>query len=169
MKKLNEFYGFQALGSLPQDVNISKEDKVKLSKLKWNDIKMLDPDGEVVGNSNIFSMNFDLGKMNHVLPGIVMTIEQDSRTELNQPHIQIHKDLQGIGLASKLYRLVLQEFGHLISKKSKRLSDKEISGLYKKLAKDSKIDLFEQNGNKLLLHKDNPMYKETKEVFIQVS
>jgi len=169
MKKLNEFYGFQALSKMPQSVEVSPKDIDQLSKLKWNQIKMLDPDESSSSSSNIFSMNFDLGKLNFLLPGIVFSIEQDSRTELNQPHIQIVKELQGLGLAYKLYRLVLEEFGHLVSKKSKRLSDKEISGLYEKLGKDSKIDLFEKNGNKLLLHKDNPEYEKIKNTFIQIS
>jgi len=169
MKSLNEFYGFQALGRLPQSINLSKEDKTNLSKLKWNDIQMLDPEGTSSGNTNIFSLNFDLGILNHLLPGIVFTIEQDNRTELNQPHIQLHKDLQGIGLATKLYRLVLEEFGHLVSKKSKRLSNKEIQGLYDRLSKDSKIDLFKKGGNILLLHKENPIHNEIKKLFEIVS
>tara|TARA_R110000796_G_scaffold159388_4_gene276206 strand:- start:209 stop:718 length:510 start_codon:yes stop_codon:yes gene_type:complete len=169
MKRLHEFYGYQSLSAMPQDIDASSDDISKLSKMKWNNIKMLDPDGDNIGSSNIFTMNFDLGKLNHLLPGIVVSIEQDSRTELNQPHIQLHKDLKRQGLATKLYRLILQEFGHVVSKQSKRLSDKEIKGLYKKLSKDSKIDMFEKNGNILLLHKDNPLYDATKDVFTTVS
>ena len=169
MKSLNEFFGFQALSTMPQDVEVTPNDIKELKRLKWDKIKMLDPDATSVGSSYIFDMKFDLGKLNHLLPGIVFKIEQDSRTELNQPHIQIHKDLQRLGLAEKLYRLTLEEFGHLVSKSAKRLSDKEITNLYKKLSKYPKIDLIEKNGNMLLLHKDNPLYQATKETFLAIS
>lgn len=169
MKSLNEFYGYQALSKMPQDIEVSSQDLKDIKGLKWKQIKMLDPEGTSAGNTNIFTMNFDLGKLNHVLPGIVFSIEQDSRTELNQAHIQVHDKLKRLGLATKLYRLTLEEFGHLVSKSSKRLSDKEISMLYKKLAQDPQIDLFEKNGNYLLLHKKNPLYDATKQVFMEMS
>ena len=170
MRKLNEFFGFQALSTMPQNVDVTVKDIENLKKTKWNKISMLDPDATDIGNAYVFDMNFDFKKeLNHILPGVVFKIEQDKRTELNQPHIQVHKDLQGLGIAYNLYRSTLEEFGHVVSKQSKRLSNKEISKLYKKLAKDSKIDYFEQNGNMLLLHKGNTKYKETLDMFHYVS
>ena len=160
MRPLHEFYNFMALSKMPEQVELKPNDTNTIKKLKWDKIKMEDPDATDAGSSAVFDMKFDFGKLNHILPGIVFKIEQDYRTELNQPHIQLTDDLQGLGLATKLYRLTLQEFGHVVSKKSKRLSDKMITGLYKKLAKDSKIDFFDVNGNYLLLHKDNPQYDE---------
>lgn len=170
MKRLNEFYGFQSLATMPQDIEFNNVDKSLLSKLKWEDITMLEPEGEIVGSKNIYTISFDLGdKLNHLLPGIVFKIEQDHLTELNQPHIQLTRKLHRQGLATKLYRLILEEFGHLVSKKSKRFSDKEITMLYNKLSKDTKIDFIEKNGNYLLLHKKNREYLEKKNTFLQVS
>ena len=63
MKRLHEFYGYQSLSAMPQDIDASSDDISKLSKMKWNNIKMLDPDGDNIGSSNIFTMNFDLGKL----------------------------------------------------------------------------------------------------------
>ena len=169
MKSLNEFYGYQALSKMPQDIDVTEQDLKDIKNLKWNQIKMLDPEGTNVGSTNIFTMKFDLGKLNHILPGIVFSIEQDSRTELNQAHIQIHDKIKRLGLATKLYRLTLEEFGHLVSKQSKRFSNKEITMLYKKLAKDPQIDYIEKNQNYLLLHKKNDYYDGTKQVFLEVS
>ncbi len=169
MKRLNEFYGFNALSTMPQNIETSEKDLKDVKNLNWKKIKVLDPDEQSLGSNNIFTMNFDLDSLNHILPGIVFKIEQDGRTGLSQPHIQLHKDLQGKGLATKLYRAVLEEFGHLVSKQSKRLSDKEIKGLYKKLGKDSKIDFMESNGTLLLLHKENPEYDFIKNTFQVIS
>jgi len=151
---------------MPIKMDVSNEDIRNFKKLKWNKIKMLEPSVTQMGSTNIFNMEFDLGeKLNHLKPSIVFKIEQDSRTELNQPHIQVYKGLYRLGIAYNLYRLTLEEFGHLVSKESKRFSDDEITGLYEKLAKDSQIDLFKKDGNLLLLHKKNPEYDKVKETF----
>ena len=93
MRKLNEFFGFQALSTMPQNVDVTVKDIENLKKTKWNKITMLDPDATDIGNAYVFDMNFDFKKeLNHILPGVVFKIEQDKRTELNQPHIQVHKD-----------------------------------------------------------------------------
>ena len=164
MRHLNEFFD-NSLFKMPEPIQITDKEKSELQNLKWESIKIKDPSETSTSTSDIFTMNFDLGKLNHILSGIVFKIESDNRTSLYQAHIQLYKDLQGIGLATKLYRSVLEEFGHLVSKKSKRVSDKEISGLYQKLAKDNKIDFFDRNGNFLLLHKGNPEYKNILDTF----
>ena len=166
MRDLFEFYNFNAVSAMPIKMDVSNEDIRNFKKLKWNKIKMLEPSVTQMGSTNIFNMEFDLGeKLNHLKPSIVFKIEQDSRTELNQPHIQVYKGLYRLGIAYNLYRLTLEEFGHLVSKESKRFSDDEITGLYEKLAKDSQIDLFKKDGNLLLLHKKNPEYDKVKETF----
>jgi hypothetical protein len=173
MKKLtdviNEMFDVQTLLTMPQKVLVSDQDLKELKKMKWQKLVLKEPTETNVGSSTFFNIEFFIEKLNHLAPGIVFKIEQDFRTQLNQPHIQVLKELQGNGIAYNFYRATLEEFGHLVSKKSKRFSDGPITKLYEKLAKDSKIDFFVKNGNYLLLHKDNPEYKETKDLFMTIS
>jgi len=159
MRHLYEFFNTAAI-QLPQPIEISEQDKAKLKKMKWSDIKVLDPKE----SGDLFTMRFKLPV--NVSDGIVFQLQPRENGLYKLQNIDIHKDLQGLGLGTKLYRAVLEEFGQLYSPKSGRHNELQVPKIHKALAKDSKIDMFKKGSDVLLLHKGNPDYDEIKSAFL---
>jgi hypothetical protein len=72
--------------------------------------------------------------------------------------IELASELRGLGLGYKIFYKVLTEFGHLLSLKSNRLNDKEIPSIFNKFKGSSDVEVIDNDGNILLVYKNNPDY-----------
>jgi len=159
MKYLYEFFNTAAI-QLPQPVEVSEQEKAKIKKMKWSDIKVLDPEE----SNGLFTMRFKFPV--DISDGVVFQIQPRDNNLYKLQNIDLHKDLQGLGLGTKLYRAVLEEFGQLYSPKSGRHNELQVPKIHKTVSKDPQIDLFKKGSDTLLLHKGNPDYEEIKTVFL---
>lgn len=92
---------------------------------------------------------------------IVLNIQLlgEEEPQLYQPHISIHKKIQGLGLATKIYEAVINEFGHLYSGSGRRQSG-IASKIWQKLDQRPGIDCELESDYNLCVSNQNPSKEE---------
>lgn len=88
-----------------------------VNNLDWRDIKFVRLDDE----GNLVNLGVILPGEMVPNPEIKLTLQM-IQDVLYQPHIEIGERYQGLGLAFKIYRALIQKLGHLYSGKGRRLN-----------------------------------------------
>lgn len=68
---------------------------------------------------------------------------EGTRLGLNQIHIFLNPEIQGLGLGEKIYKRVIEEFGYIYSGKGRQQNQTQIPKIWNKLKNDPNIEVFE--------------------------
>lgn len=143
---------------LPQEPDIDKEVYKELKKIDPEDIEL-----EVGGNDgySIIYMDVKPKISKDISDSIVLNIQLigEEEPQLYQPHISIHENIQGLGLATKIYKAVIKEFGHLYSGSGRRQSG-IASKIWKKLDSEGDITCDINSEYNICIHDTNPQKEE---------
>jgi hypothetical protein len=102
-------------------------------EVDWKRIKFVRLESE----GNLMNLGVILPGESEPSPGIVLTL-QVIHDYLYQPHITIDEDLRGKGLATKIYRALIDRLGHLYSGKGRR-QNPIVDKIWAKLRNDNTI------------------------------
>lgn len=128
--------------------NISSEIKEYLSTIQLKDLTFTDSElnGEV--DLKFSTPKFPLDKYAEVKLEV-------TRLGLNQIHIFFNPKIQGLGLAPKIYKKVIEEFGYIYSGKGRQQNQEAVPAIWNKLKNDPDIEVFENElGMLAVLKKD---------------
>ena len=152
-KKLHEALNLPSF-RLPKNISLSDEEIAALKAVNWSDIKIDDLGGE--GNIAHLKVVFPFKTL--ASDGIIIDIQVIDNT-IYQIHIHMVKELQGLGLGYKIYKALINDFGHLYSGKRRRMNP-FITKIWDKLKKDSDILCVSNENGDLCMRKDNPNMEE---------
>jgi len=136
--------------SLPQEVILSNEDKVNLSKVQFNNL-----DFEQLSNSSPVSLKVILPWENDIEKGVALYL-QIINDSLYQIHISIHENLQKFGLGYKIYKALITQFGNLYSGKGRRHNNAEVPRIWEKLNSEPGITCTSNDDMELCVYDRNP-------------
>jgi len=93
----------------------------KLKKVKWQDMDIM-----MVHHTGAHEFNtVNIRGLDHLAKGMIMDVEitpiDPDLPALYSPHISIDNSIRGLGLATKIYRATLAEYGYLYAKHSSRV------------------------------------------------
>lgn len=128
---------------------LEREDFIDFN-INWHDIKFVRLESE----GNLMNLGVILPGEDIFNPGIVLTI-QVIHDYLYQPHITIAEELRGKGLATKIYRALIERLGHLYSGKGRR-QDKIINKVWDRLSQDDSISCTRSSIGDACWTHDNP-------------
>lgn len=158
MKQINEF--FSSSMRVPEQIKLTNDQKSIVKGIKWQDIEILD----VESDEDIFNFKFDIKGLN-LSNAIVFTVRNVNDLYKIQ-NVWIAEDLQKLDLGYKLYRVVIEDIGHLYSPASGRHNLIQVPKIYNKLMSDSKLDVIKSNNDYLFILESNPNYTEIKHKFL---
>ena len=143
---------------LPSNIDIDENTRKEINEVDWENIEIDDAGND--GQSIVY-LNVKLPIEKDVSEAIVLDVQLVGKSEphLYQPHINISKDLQGLGLAYKIYKKVISEFGHLYSGAGRRqnpLMDK----IWNKLNDDPSMECHLSSTSNICFNPENPQKDE---------
>lgn len=118
--------------------------------LEWKEIRFMRLESE----GNLMNLGVILPGESIPNPGIVLTL-QVIHDYLYQPHITIDEELRGMGLATKIYRALIDRLGHLYSGKGRR-QNPMVDKIWAKLKNDPTIDCASSSIGDACWTLDNP-------------
>lgn len=119
-------------------------------ELDWNRIKFVKLESE----GNLINLGVILPGDNIPNPGIVLTL-QVIHDYLYQPHITLDDGLMRKGLATKIYRALIEKLGHLYSGRGRR-QNPIVDKIWAKLKRDITIDCASSSIGDACWTLDNP-------------
>jgi hypothetical protein len=119
-------------------------------ELDWNEIKFVKLESE----GNLMNLGVILPGDSVPNPGIVLTL-QVIHDYLYQPHITLDESLMRKGLATKIYRALIEKLGHLYSGKGRR-QNPVVDKIWAKLKRDNTIDCASSSIGDACWTLDNP-------------
>jgi len=136
---------------LPKEVDsLTDEIKEKIKSIQKNDINIIQVGDD---GKNIAHLKIDVNNLPELSKLIVVDI-QIINEELYQPHITLAKEIRGLGLASKIYIRIIEEFGHLYSGKG-RVMNPMIHKVWDKVANEPHITCKNISTGKICLLNSN--------------
>jgi len=102
-------------------------------ELDWNEIRFVKLESE----GNLINLGVILPGDSIPNPGIVLTL-QVIHDYLYQPHITLDEGLMRKGLATKIYRALIEKLGHLYSGRGRR-QNPVVDKIWAKLKRDNTI------------------------------
>lgn len=75
---------------------------------------------------------------------------------LYQIHIFLSQDIRGLGLGYKIFKTIINEFGHLYSSPDNRINDNEIPRIWEKLDDEPNIESYSNDGVNIAILNTNP-------------
>ena len=146
---------------LPKNIELSSEEKVKISKLSHQDlvINQGDFDGKIV------NMLITLPWKSQVNNGAIIVDIQIINGTLYQIHIQLAESLKSLGLGYKIYLALMNDMGHLYSGKGRLHNNNEIPKIWGKLNNDPNFECYNNENGNICMLSSNP----NKEVLLKVS
>lgn len=136
--------------SLPQEIVLTDEDRVKLSNLKSDDL-----DFKQLTESSPVDLRVILPWDNDLEKGVALNLQIINDT-FYQIHISIHQNLQKFGLGYKIYKALIMQFGHLYSGKGRRHNTNEIPRIWEKLNSESNITCVSNENMEMCVYNANP-------------
>ena len=120
--------------SMVQPIEVSDDDKNKLKNISIDSISF-----EPLNSDSPVNFKVSIDGFSGITNGIAFDV-QLTKNDLLQPHIALHKELQGLGLGYKLYKRFIELFGHLYSSSSRRQNNKEIPKIWAKLKTEPDVE-----------------------------
>lgn len=119
-------------------------------EIDWKEIRFVRLESE----GNLMNLGVILPGDNVPNPGIVLTL-QVIHDYLYQPHITLDESLRRKGLATKIYRALIEKLGHLYSGKGRR-QNPMVDKIWAKLKRDTTIDCASSSIGDACWTLDNP-------------
>lgn len=139
--------------NLPNNIEPTPEELNLLKNITWNNIS-LEPKENDGSNMFYIDVNFSNKNLNKFADSIVFSIQMINQ-KYYHPHLFLGNKIQGIGIAPKLFKSFIMDFGHIYATKARTLNQnatKMIDGL----TKDSDFESFSDNKATIIIKKGNP-------------
>ena len=161
-QKLNEI-GMPSL-RMPVNIELSDEELNSLKQISWENISVSNggDDGHSIIHLDIRIPNVI---QTDVSKGIIVDIQLIKDT-LYQVHINLCRGLQRLGLAPKIYKAIIMEYGHLYSGIGRR-QNPAVSHIWDILRADGDVKCYDNELGTLCISKDNPKAEELLKFFNQ--
>lgn len=136
---------------LPKEVDyIKPEIKEKIKNIPKEDINILQVGDD---GGNIAHLKIEIKGFSKLSELIVVDI-QIINEQLYQPHITLAEQIRGLGVASKIYVRIIEEFGHLYSGKG-RVMNPMIHKVWNNVNKEPHISCKEISTGKICILNSN--------------
>jgi hypothetical protein len=137
---------------LPNHLNLSDSIIEQVKRIDWKDL-----DWDNIGNDGRSIIWLDL--ISHrdlqIKEGVIVDIQLISDM-FYQIHIALSESLRGIGLGTKIYRSIIDIYGHLYSGKGRR-HNPIINRVWDKLSKDPNLICLDNEFATICINRTNPM------------
>lgn len=139
--------------ALPENIQPTPEELQGLRSLTWQDIAVepRENDGSPMFYIDITFRNPELNKFT---PAIVFSIQM-IKDMYYHPHLFISDKLQGIGIAPKLFKAFIMDFGHLYVTKARTLNQ-NVGKVIQLLVNDPDFESLSDGRATLIIKKGNP-------------
>jgi hypothetical protein len=137
--------------------HVLEREEFEGSQMDWRNIRFV----KLGTDDNLMYLGVILPGEERYSPDIELTI-QVIHGFFYQPHITIKERLRKMGLATKIYRALIQKLGHLYSGKGRRLNP-VVDSIWAKLKTDPTIDCANSEVGDACWrkgHEDGPTIKE---------
>jgi len=139
---------------LPQNVELSDNEKQLVKNIDWKQLKIDD----LGGSGNIAHLSVELPIKSISSEAIVVDI-QVLNDEIYQMHVHMPEDLRGLGLGYKVYKAIINDLGHLYSGKGRRLNPM-VTKIWGKLNQDPDLDCASSEIGDMCMIKNHPNKEE---------
>jgi hypothetical protein len=118
--------------NVPTEIELSNEQKQFIRNINWNDLII-----EQENEESPIDFHISIKGMDDidVSEGIKVSF-QIIGDALYQIHINLAKDLQGLGLGYKIYKALIYEFGHVYSGRGRQQNTEEVPKIWQKLSSE---------------------------------
>jgi hypothetical protein len=145
---------------LPKPLGLGPSELQNLRTIQWQEIKFTELDTV----NNFIPIEVQIQSKPELTLGISLWIQLVEDT-FYQPHIYLTQELQGLGITYKIFRALLEEFGHIYMSRGRTLERGAMDAIIQKLAHDRSIALFGRRRDQLLVHLSAPDFRELVDLF----
>jgi len=138
---------------LPQNTQPTPEDLQMLKNITWHDI-ILDVKKDDGVSTFYFDVKFKNPELNKFSDSIVFSIQQIKGTYFH-PHLFLSDKLQGMGVAPKLMKAFIMDFGHIYVTKARTLNP-NFTKMIQGLANDPELESYSDDKATVVMKKGNP-------------
>ena len=132
---------------------ISNEEKQKIQNLSAENIII--NQGDYDGKSATLYINVPWDSAINDGNGINVNLEIIDGV-LYQIHIFLSGDIRELGLGFKIYKALINDFGHIFAKKEGRINDTQIPRIWEKLSSESNITSYDNDFCNIAILDSNP-------------
>lgn len=145
---------------LPKPLGLSASELQDLRAIQWQEIQFT----ELEPVNNFIQLEVQILNRPELTLGISLWIQLVDDT-FYQPHIYLTQELQALGITYKIFRSLLEEFGHIYMSRGRTLERSVMDAIIQKLALDRSIALFTRRQDQLLVHLSAPNFREVVDSF----
>lgn len=143
---------------LPTKVDLTPEEIQAFKSLNWNDISVepKENDGSHMFYIDVAFRNPELNKFASSIKLSIQMIKNTSDEYMYyHPHLFLADNLQGMGLAPKLLKAFIMDFGHLYVTKARTLNQ-NFTKMFQGLSTDPDFESVSDDKATLIMKKGNP-------------